>query len=340
LRIASPDSVSKYVDRGEVHLKDVDHQWLKSEPADRVAPNPWEVLIVDDDEDIHLITAKVLSTFVFEKRALKLYHASSCEEALEKLQEYPNVALMLADVCMEKEDSGLELVKRTRVELKGHPVRIVLRTSKASEMPAKDTILDYDIHHLIGKVELRPNDMFLSIVSALRAYRDLVQIERSRVGFRRLLQASKVLFQHQDASIFAETVLFQMQKLIADQCAPEFNDVLNELRGAWVLTCPTKITMQVLASCGDPLPIQKGYRSIADFSPFFNRLLRRAQRDRRSFFEKKIFVGYLSVDGELNHVIMLQSPMNLGPREKDLIEALLTQVSLALPYAVTEKTED
>ncbi len=42
---------------------------------------PWAVLVVDDDDSIHQITALVLKNFSFEQRPLQLLHATSARQA-------------------------------------------------------------------------------------------------------------------------------------------------------------------------------------------------------------------------------------------------------------------
>ncbi len=97
--------------------------------------SPWHVLIVDDDESIHQITALVLRGFMFEQRPLKLWHAYSAAQASHILTEQSDIALAIIDVVMETNHAGLDLVKRIRTELGLSQIRLILRTGQRGEEP-------------------------------------------------------------------------------------------------------------------------------------------------------------------------------------------------------------
>ena len=43
----------------------------------------WDILVVDDEEDIHQVTKLVLSGFEFEDKALRFHHAYSAKRSDE-----------------------------------------------------------------------------------------------------------------------------------------------------------------------------------------------------------------------------------------------------------------
>ncbi|MGL4889741.1 MAG: phosphodiesterase, partial [Aeromonas veronii] len=71
------------------------------------ALNPWQVLIVDDEPDIHHATRLALSNIHYKSRPLELLNAYSGAEAGRMLEANPRIALILLDVVMETEDAGL-----------------------------------------------------------------------------------------------------------------------------------------------------------------------------------------------------------------------------------------
>jgi CheY-like chemotaxis protein len=87
-------------------------------------------------------------------RGFDFLHAYSGEEAKIVLAQHPDVAVILLDVVMETDDSGLKLVKYIREELCNHEVRIILRTGQPGKAPAAQVILDYDIDDYKEKTEL------------------------------------------------------------------------------------------------------------------------------------------------------------------------------------------
>lgn len=149
-------------------------------PEDGVAETgpPWQVLVVDDDEAVHLATRFALLHLVFRNRTIELHHAYSCEGGLKKVEELPDLALIILDVVMETDDAGLRFVERLRRDLERTAVRIILRTGQPWSAPEERVVVDYDINDYKAKTELTAARLFTSTVSALRAYADIRTIER------------------------------------------------------------------------------------------------------------------------------------------------------------------
>ncbi len=66
---------------------------------------PWRVLVVDDDQDVHEATRFGLAHLLILGRPLELLHAHSAREALELLQREGYIAVILLDVVMESDDA-------------------------------------------------------------------------------------------------------------------------------------------------------------------------------------------------------------------------------------------
>ena len=90
----------------------------------------WYLLIVDDDEDVHHATEFALSDLRVLGRPLRFLHAFSAAEAISLLAHRRDVAVILLDVVMEREDAGLKAVEAIRCDLGLDAVRIVLRTGQ------------------------------------------------------------------------------------------------------------------------------------------------------------------------------------------------------------------
>ena len=136
----------------------------------------WKVLIVDDEKEVHNMTKLVLKGFTFENRPLKLLHAYSGEQAKQIIVQNPDIALILLDVVMEDDDTGLKLVKFVREKQNNKFVRIVLRTGQPGQAPESKVILDYNINDYKLKTDLVIEKLHTTIISSLRTYRDLVKI--------------------------------------------------------------------------------------------------------------------------------------------------------------------
>ena len=140
----------------------------------------WQVLIIDDEEDVHQLTRFVLDDFVYQNKKLEFVSAYSAEEAKALMEQYPNIAVILLDVVMETNDAGLKLVKYIREIQQNHFVRIILRTGQAGYAPEKQVILKYDINDYKNKTELTDQKLFTVMTASLRAYSDIMTIESYR----------------------------------------------------------------------------------------------------------------------------------------------------------------
>ncbi|HWR40767.1 MAG TPA: DUF3369 domain-containing protein, partial [Patescibacteria group bacterium] len=174
----------------------------------------WKVMIVDDEEEVHHVTKLALDDFTFEGKKLIFVNAFSGEEAREKLREHLDTAVLLLDVVMEEEDTGLKLARYIRNELHNHLVRIILRTGQPGQAPEARVIVDYDINDYKEKTELTSQKLFTTLVTSLRSYRDLAIIDANRRGLERILEASPAIFQLQSMRKFASGVLTQLTALM------------------------------------------------------------------------------------------------------------------------------
>lgn len=174
----------------------------------------WNILIVDDEPGIHEITKLALASFKFERKKCNFISAYSAEEAKTILQTTPNIALALIDVVMETEDAGLELVNHIRNELKNRLLRIILRTGQPGQAPEEKVIHDYDINDYKSKGELTTQKLYTSVLTSLRAYRDMVAIEKNRQGLKKIIQSSTCIEKISSLEVFLSAVLEQLTALL------------------------------------------------------------------------------------------------------------------------------
>ncbi|MFP4974674.1 HD domain-containing phosphohydrolase [Paenibacillus sp. CN-4] len=149
----------------------------EEEEAGREAAEAWKVLVVDDHDEVHRVTRMVTADFSFQERPLSLLHAYSGEEAIRMVQLHPDLAVILLDVVMERDDSGLQVVRYIREELHNREVRIILRTGQPGEAPETRVITQYDINDYKEKTELTSQKLFTALIASLRNYRDLKTIQ-------------------------------------------------------------------------------------------------------------------------------------------------------------------
>ncbi|CUS48391.1 MAG: CheY-like receiver protein [Idiomarinaceae bacterium HL-53] len=175
---------------------------------------PFNILIVDDDEEIHVITKMALSDFKLDDRPLAFTSVYSGQEAREILKEDNNFAMMLLDVVMEDDHAGLDLVRWTRAELKNRMIRIVLRTGQPGQAPEEEVIAKYEIDDYKEKTELTYRKLMTLMYSSLRAYRDLQAIERYKAGLERIIEASAEIFSAKSMNQLSQGILEQLVALL------------------------------------------------------------------------------------------------------------------------------
>ncbi len=174
---------------------------------------PWKVLLVDDDRAVHEVTTLSLSGFTYDGRGIEFLHAYSGEEAKSIMAKTTDVAMMLLDVVMEEDHAGLDVVHYVREVLSNPFTRIILRTGQPGQAPEEEVIVDYDINDYKEKTELTAHKLNTTMVTTLRAYQATMQLEKSRKGLEKIVDASASVFKIKSMEDFVQGVLTQIVAL-------------------------------------------------------------------------------------------------------------------------------
>ncbi len=195
-----------------------DMDWLAAEPADMAPPrsdlSPWQILLVDDDPDVHVVIKLALRDVLYDDRPLCFLSAHTAREGLDLLARHQDIAVVVLDVVMESEHAGLELVERIRKGLGNESVRIILHTGQPGHAPERDVIVGYDINDYKAKAELTSDKLFTAIVAALRSYKHIRMIESSRQGLEKVIEASASMLERRSLVSFAEGVLLLLRSIL------------------------------------------------------------------------------------------------------------------------------
>ncbi len=178
---------------------------------------PWKILIVDDEEEVHRVTRLALSGFTHDGRALLFIDAYTGREAMMRMAQETDVAMVLMDVVMETDHAGLDAVQHIRQQLGNSSTRIVLRTGQPGEAPEREVITRYDINDYRDKTELTAQKLFTLLYTGLSLYRDLKLLEHSREGLQQLVGAASSIFQRKVPEHLAEGVISLAARLLAVQ---------------------------------------------------------------------------------------------------------------------------
>lgn len=133
----------------------------------------WDLLIVDDDQDVLSVTKLALKGVKVYGIPLKITTCGSKAEAMEHLRNpsvVPNLSLAIIDVVMETPHAGLELCGYIRNELHNRVTPLIVRTGQAGLVPEQKVMDDYDITAYITKVEATDERLSTLVKSSLRNF--------------------------------------------------------------------------------------------------------------------------------------------------------------------------
>jgi response regulator RpfG family c-di-GMP phosphodiesterase len=291
-------------------------------PAGRKQPN-WKLLIVDDEAEVHNVTRLVLSGFSYKGRGIEFLSAYTGAQARELLAANPDIAVILLDVVMEDNDTGLKLVQYIREEMHNQFVRIILRTGQPGQAPEERVIVEYDINDYKEKTELTAQKLITSIVAALRTSCDITTIEASRRGLEKIIEASETIFELQSMEKFSTGVLTQITSILD----LDRNALFCQASGFAAVN--KKGEYYILAATGDfQRHIAKPVREAV--SPeVFQRLQRTVNLKHSLVFDGRCYLGYFRSRNGSESIIYLEGCQDLSPLDTQLVEIFFSNVSIA-----------
>ncbi len=172
-----------------------------------MSEKPHRILVVDDEPDVLAVTRLGLKGLRYGGRGVELAGAASGREAVEAVRARPDTAAILLDVVMETETAGLDACRAIRGDLGNAFVRILLRTGQPGVAPEKRTIEEFDIDGYLPKAELTSNRLFAAVRTAIKAYEELVELDRHRSVLASLHQSVAALHAYEPLDVTLRRVL-------------------------------------------------------------------------------------------------------------------------------------
>lgn len=160
-----------------------------------------KVIIADDEPEVHAVTRFVLKDYQYQGKKLEFFSAYSGEEAKLLLREHPDASLILLDIVMERDDSGLEVAEYIRENLHNNLIRIILRTGQPGTAPEEEVISRYDVNDYKEKTELTDRKFKTAMTMALRAYADIITLDSFREILEREVQARTAELQEKNREL-------------------------------------------------------------------------------------------------------------------------------------------
>jgi CheY-like chemotaxis protein len=173
----------------------------------------WKILVVDDEPAIHQVTKLALRNLSVLGRPCQLINALSAKDAREQLANHPDIAVVLLDVVMETENAGLDFIKHVREQAANALIRIILRTGQPGQAPERQVMLDYDINDYKEKTELTASKLFTSVMSSIRTFGHLQNMEKYQRAVEVLGGLNSAVFAAPDAQALSLALVSQLNAL-------------------------------------------------------------------------------------------------------------------------------
>jgi len=283
----------------------------------------WDILIADDEEEVHAVTHMVLERFKFEGKGVRLLSAYSGKETLQIMQTHPNIAVLILDVVMEEDTTGLDVVKYIREKLENRFVRIILRTGQPGQAPERLVTMEYDINDYKGKSELTAQKLFTTIIGLLRAYRDLRMIERSRRGLERIVTLSAELFAQQTLMHFSVGLLVHLSAILHSHDTP----IVSQSSG--VVISNGQGEFAVIAGTGTFQHLE-GRQASGALPTEVYQVLRETIERRHGEFRDNAYLGYFATKNGLEYVIYLH--LSLPPNHLDIEFCKILEMNASIAF--------
>lgn len=177
-------------------------------------PACWKLLSVEDDPTYQASLLYSLGNLEYDGIPVEILTTGSAAEAATLLSAHPDIAVLLLDVVMEDDDSGLRLVNTIRERLGNHQIRIILLTGQPGMAPRKDVMRQYDIDDYWQKADLKADQLITLITGNLRTWVYINELERARQGLQLLVEASRAITSKRDLQSFSHTLLEQIGNII------------------------------------------------------------------------------------------------------------------------------
>jgi serine phosphatase RsbU (regulator of sigma subunit) len=283
----------------------------------------WKILVVDDEVDVHKVTRLVLSDFKFAGRTVELISAFTGEQAKDILRVSRDIAIVLLDVVMEEYDTGLKLVEFIRNELNNNYVRIILRTGQPGQAPEREVIVQYDINDYKSKTELTSEKLITSVVSCLRAFGDIVTIDRNRRGLERIIVSSEDIFNVRTSENFMRESLEQIEEILRSESYrfPEIDTFFAEKRG-------DEFVIRSVRSSKDGACIGETLRKILSEKAY--ECVQLAASQKMNVYRGVYFCGFLRSSDGAENVIFVEKDEPFDEWEKDLLDIFIANMLTAL----------
>lgn len=289
----------------------------------------WRILIVDDDESVHQVTRLVLADAEIEHRKLEIISAYSSKEAQEILSNDNSFCMAFVDVVMETDHAGLELVEWIRKEQKNQTIRLVLRTGQAGTAPEARVIKQFDINDYKEKTDFTANKMITTVYASIRAYRDIVTIQRSLDAFKKLIEATHDLLKINQLKNFGSAALNHLLALM--------NVESSALYIARTKTDFAQQSTSSIIACTGKYVCESDSLEASDINVEVKTRIMEVFKSQEHYRDNSCFVGFYRTSNNAASVLYIEFENDHEHFKANLAELFATNVALILESLTKQK---
>lgn len=323
------DNIELNKDALDLHFLDAGHE--RSNTINTKDVDYCKIVIADDEEEVHKMTKLVLKGFEQEGTKLQFFDTYSGHETIEFLNQNRDVAIVLLDVVMEEDDSGLKVIKYLRETLKNDVTRVVVRTGQPGKAPEEKIVVEYEVDDYKSKTELTVQKLYSMMHLCLRAHRNIKQLSHSKEGLYKVISASQELFRYHSFAEFMNGMLMQVISLYGfDDSMDSGNGIKNLFNGFAAIQMMDSV--KILAATGKYNgAIGKVLTPELCTPELINLMTTVAKGDESELIIRQgdlLLIYKRSVDQLTGNYVVLETELN--PDNIDIIKLFLENFSLAI----------
>jgi CheY-like chemotaxis protein len=188
----------------------------------------WNILIVDDEDQVHEMTKLTLRDFKYADKKLNFTSVYSAKEAIELLKNNDDFAVVILDIIMENSQAGLEVVEFIRNDLANRTLRIIIRSGEHGQKSQRFIVDNYDINDYREKSELTIERLYTSVRTAIVQYEQISELSQTKDELTELNSGLQLCI---DAAL--EKQKSQTSKEFQNSRLVQMNELLNMLAHQW-----------------------------------------------------------------------------------------------------------
>lgn len=303
-------------------------QFAPEQVDERQDAEPWKVLIVDDEEEVHQVTKLALANMRFDGRPLRFLDAYTGREGVALMRRNRDVAMILMDVVMEDDEAGLRAIDRIRNELRNNQVRIVLRTGQPGQAPEHDVVTRYDINDYKEKTELTAKKLFTLTYTSLSLYHDLCSREQRQGYLREVIRVSNTIFRRRAPTRLCKGILKELGDLLGAGRECSSNDPQS---GAFAVSLVAGAASPIISATGS-FQANLGETLQEAVGSFAADALERCKGERSWRLRGETLTALVRTQSGINTAFYIKHP-KLAVRDEEILDLYFENAAIALNNA-------